>query len=293
MKKLILSLCLVLAGCAGPLIIKHNFEDYNQVLHYNDSQQLLLNIVRVRYHEFPYFLKTGNLSTSYNHSYRGSIGETAMGMGFRTWEIGPSFQESPTVTYTPLDGEVFVKQLLSEMDPKTFVLLSRSGWPVSVLSKLMVDRVETTQPNTPAVQRWRDEIKRAEDQNNVHVITGRDGASQLLVNGTPVPLRNLVMRSFADILYKLSHDVEVPEAHQSWARNNKGEGLMKIQSSKAAPSDALVSVSYQGYYFSISHNDIQSKDTFLLVQMLYQLASGDIKTTQPVLTLPVGGSASR
>ena len=41
------------------------------------------------------------------------------------------------------------------------------------------------------------------------------------------------------------------------------------------------------YYFSIANSDIQSKDTFSLLKLLYQLQAGNVPTVQPLLTLPI------
>ena len=52
----------------------------------------------------------------------------------------------------------------------------------------------------------------------------------------------------------------------------------------------MVSVRYNGYYFSIARNDIRSKDTFALLKLLFAIQAGDVKTVQPILTLPVAGN---
>jgi hypothetical protein len=49
----------------------------------------------------------------------------------------------------------------------------------------------------------------------------------------------------------------------------------------------VVWVKHNGYYFSIARNDIQSKDTFAFLKLLFQLQAGDVKTISPILTLPV------
>jgi len=62
-------LCLVsmllLAGCSVPSrSIRSTFADYNQTIQFNESQEMLLNLVRLKYRETPLFLKVGALSTS-------------------------------------------------------------------------------------------------------------------------------------------------------------------------------------------------------------------------------------
>lgn len=52
-------------------------------------------------------------------------------------------------------------------------------------------------------------------------------------------------------------------------------------------NDALVWVEHNGRIFSISNQDIRSKDTFALVKMLFEIPAGDIQSVTPILTLPV------
>ena len=58
--------------------------------------------------------------------------------GDQVWGInaGSSLSSRPTITYTPIEGNTFVKQLLGEIDPSTFVLLFRSGWPIQTLCQV-------------------------------------------------------------------------------------------------------------------------------------------------------------
>ncbi len=58
--KLIFStLCLILTACQniGPKRLKPERLNYNRAIHYTEKQQKLLNIVRLRYGDSPFFLR--------------------------------------------------------------------------------------------------------------------------------------------------------------------------------------------------------------------------------------------
>jgi len=65
--------------------------------------------------------------------------------------------------------------------------------------------------------------------------------------------------------------------------------LMHIHWSEQRPKNAYVTVSYRGRWFYIDDSDLTSKSTFSLLMQLFALQAGEIKSTAPVLTLPVGG----
>ena len=61
----VLSLVLALAGCAniGPSVVATERYQYNLAMQRAEDQQLLSNLVRLRYRDRPYFLETSSLAT--------------------------------------------------------------------------------------------------------------------------------------------------------------------------------------------------------------------------------------
>jgi hypothetical protein len=101
------------------------------------------------------------------------------------------------------------------------------------------------------------------------------------------PIHTVQMRSFLDVMFFLAKNTEVPPAHRDQVKDSTPNGWIHIHSTPSRPDDALVSVRYNNYWFSIASTDIPSKDTFSLVKLLYQMQAGDIPTVQPILTLPI------
>ena len=65
--------------------------------------------------------------------------------------------------------------------------------------------------------------------------------------------------------------------------------LRTVNATRIRPTNAAISVSYRGYWFSILDNDPKSKNTFTLMLAMTSLSKVSVDTVKPVLTLPVGG----
>ncbi len=135
--------CLV--GCTqlGPGLVKAGRNDYNIVLQQTEDEELILNLVRVRYGDRPLFLDVNSVSTSFNWtqgtSAQGELFENGgKDLEVSNMSIGGSLQytERPTITYTPRGGSDFVKSVLTPADIDTLIILSNSGWSIDrLLSK--------------------------------------------------------------------------------------------------------------------------------------------------------------
>ncbi|MCB1728997.1 MAG: hypothetical protein KDI21_00825 [Halieaceae bacterium] len=129
---------------AGPTLVSGSRTDYNMVLRQADDQQMLLNLVRLRYRDQPMFLEVSALNTQFSISNEVSA-STVLGQGDSYLGVGGSViaQETPTVSYTPLKGADFVKRILDPIDLDTLFLLNSSGWSSERLFRLLVDEMNT------------------------------------------------------------------------------------------------------------------------------------------------------
>lgn len=284
----------LLSGCMGSTLIRQNFTDYSQTLHYNGQQQMLQNIVYLRYRETPFFMKVGALSVNYELKASSALGikDIKDANSPVDFSVEPSIIEKPTVTYTPVEGDIFVKQMLTEIDPNVFALLIRSGWPIDTLSKLAIVSIgdlRSKADDNSGFRRLVQQLAEAQIHHQLNINYNKDNKDLVMTAGElRIPLNSIRFRSFLDVMYELSKNVEVPEKHQNWVRNkDDANGLIHIYPSLFKPGDGYVSISNHGYYFSIKQDDVDSKDVFSLMQVLYQMQAGDIKGVQPVLTLPI------
>ncbi|MCM8542074.1 MAG: hypothetical protein NE328_17525 [Lentisphaeraceae bacterium] len=358
-KSLALTLMVALfTGCGsliGPSNIRNERQDFNVALQQTNDEQMLLNLVRMKYRDTNMFLEVGAIASQYsltsNVTASGSLTNNfsnSIGLGSKI-----EYQEKPTISYTPLHGQSFITRLISQVPPQTVGLLYKSGWSVERLFLLCMERIATVQnaPSasgpTPKYAPKFEDFKRLSDllrdlqveggiqldvveipstkttgftlrfnknvdktkSDEVRKILGLGQADYYVlaqVNSDKVENEILFeTRSIREMLFYLSHGVEVPESHVEKGLvtvTKKQDGstfdwkdltgdLMKVKSAKCLvpPTNAYVSVKYRDTWFYIEDNDLNSKSTFSLLIQLYDLQSGDTKDTSPVMTLNVGG----
>lgn len=106
--------------------------DYNDAIVRSFDNQMLLNLVRLRYQDSIFFLDLSSVVASYRREVNGSVspGGVVNGATSYSWAAaaGGAWSESPTISYVPLQGEDFAKRLLAPVEPAAILLLSRSGW---------------------------------------------------------------------------------------------------------------------------------------------------------------------
>ncbi|MEK9686559.1 MAG: hypothetical protein VW259_04535, partial [Methylophilaceae bacterium] len=140
--------CILLSSCSqfGPDFMKAGRNDYNKVLAQTDDEETLLNLVRLRYADNPAFLKVNSVSTSFNwkegFGLDGSIFESdAVGKNNIGIRGNTEYIEKPTISYSPLSGADFVKNVLTPIDHQVILLLARSGWSLERILRLTVNKI--------------------------------------------------------------------------------------------------------------------------------------------------------
>lgn len=150
-------MCFLISGCntIGPRSISNGRSDYNRALVKSDQEQILLNLVRLRYHDTPQFIEVSGFTAAYelitNSSLTGTLGATGE-PGPLVGGIGVTIKEKPTITYTPLQGENFITQMLSPISGEKLVLLAQSTRDVDTVMRLALQVVGTEKnvvPNAP------------------------------------------------------------------------------------------------------------------------------------------------
>lgn len=151
-----MSLLLSLAGCStlGPNAIKREQRPYNESIISSWKEQLLLNIVRLRYRDEPYFLEVASINTSFTLGVGASTDDTQFNIHGAPSLFNPNahlnYETRPTITYAPLTGENFVKQILSPIPPSYIFTLAQSGWSIDRIFNLCVNRINNIDNATSA-----------------------------------------------------------------------------------------------------------------------------------------------
>lgn len=143
-----LALLGALAGCnaIGPSVLRSGRQDYNEVVQQTASEQLLLNLVRLRYLEPPLFLEVASVTASYQMESGLGVGASVPNQGAAAGTVfsptlRAAFLEKPTISFVPLQGDKFVTQLLAPISIDKLLLLFHSGWSVERILRVCVQRL--------------------------------------------------------------------------------------------------------------------------------------------------------
>src|SRR6516164_1551049 len=116
---------------SGPQSIPRDRSAYSTSLSDSWKQETLFNIVKVRYLDPPVFIDVGSIVASYTLAQSASIGGTIEPGGSSNGTLGGSLglSNSPTITYTPLTGNAYIKGLVTPLPPELLFSAIQNGLP--------------------------------------------------------------------------------------------------------------------------------------------------------------------
>jgi hypothetical protein len=141
-RSLLLLLTTMVVACAsvGPKTVPRDQFDYNAAIAESSQQQLLLNLVRLRYSEAPVFLKVSSVISQYSRvgSVSAGVAANAGATGDNTASVGGGlvWADRPTITYAPVTGQEFSRNLLTPLPPTALFELMQSGWPAGLVLRV-------------------------------------------------------------------------------------------------------------------------------------------------------------
>ncbi len=353
---LLIVLSMFFAGCkaVGPEAINAGRSDYNIAIQQTSNEQMLLNLVRLKYRDTPFFMEVASVSTNFNFKSTAGASATLPESASKSYGLSGSlaYTENPTITYTPLQGDKFVAQLMSPVDLDTILLLYHSGWSIERIFRVCIQSINgiknmpsasgptpdyepvcqeffevikllrslqkqgklemgksTNGPNGQACVelRFTEEGAVSDEAAGLRELLGLDNGRRSFPMMTQVGKGNkdrlgVVTRSLMAGMFYLSQAVSVPVSDEQAGRvtvtkTKNGQRynwqeamgqLITIESSKKTPQNAYATVYYRGHWFYIDDSGLTSKSTFSLLMQLFALEAVEIKSTAPVLTLPVG-----
>jgi hypothetical protein len=115
------------SGCLGPKAIQYTRLRYNEVVRDTNDQQLLLNIVRLRYADSPVFIDLPSITSQFEISgggnYLGGYGnQTNAPASLGTGQL--SLRDTPTLSYHPREGREIAKALLTPLSADLFNIVN-------------------------------------------------------------------------------------------------------------------------------------------------------------------------
>lgn len=140
--RLLLLTSLVLPGCVGPASVRLTRPHYNESVKLTNERELLLNLVRLRYNESPYYIAVSSITAQFAaDSTAGFSAEADAGrsnyFGFGDIQLG----DRPTISYTPQQSAEFLQALATPLDLKSVTFLLRSNWNADQTLRITVKSI--------------------------------------------------------------------------------------------------------------------------------------------------------
>src|SRR5262252_130249 len=137
---------MVAAGCTtlGPYALDQTRLHYNEVIKRTTEEQLLLNIVRLRYTDTPSSLAVSAIAAQFEISknfqltpfFVASGAEVAKSYSAVLPQLGIGSADRPTFSLTPLDDQEFTRKLFTPLPLEGLIYLAKKTWPIATVFRL-------------------------------------------------------------------------------------------------------------------------------------------------------------
>ena len=136
----------LLQGCQsafGPQSLQRTHPAYNAAITASVNEQMLQNLVRLRYRDVPFFLEIGSVTSTLSIGANANLGASIAigGQDSLSPLTGLAYVDAPTISYAPLRGEDLLKSLLSPLQLESILVLTQSGWQISRVFGLCFERI--------------------------------------------------------------------------------------------------------------------------------------------------------
>ena len=131
--------CVISTGCMAGRGVRMTRQPFNEAAHYTAKQEMLLNIVRLKYREPPQFMALSSINESLSYSAGGSASFSPFNLA--GWDFFPSASESPNFTYAPLESDEFNRRLINPIPKDVLDLLGATNWSPGHLLRVTVKNI--------------------------------------------------------------------------------------------------------------------------------------------------------
>jgi len=137
----VILLC-ALSGCIGSKHLVDGHIAYNEAVRDASDKELLLNIVRIRYHDTIEFLSINSINSTVSFSLAADAG-VSLGAGDNrtSASTGAGYSSTPTISFSPLRGEQFARKLTEPVGLPVIVYLSSVTRDAHQIFRLLVTRM--------------------------------------------------------------------------------------------------------------------------------------------------------
>jgi len=340
------ALLVTACGSLGPRTMDRDQIDYGRSVGDNWKNQLLANLVKIRFIDMPVFVDVGQIVSGYSleTQVNGTLGFNNSLLGADSQVVGASgkYTDRPTITYTPKTGQAYLRSLLEPIEPSAILALVLTGYSpellftwavesingvenyssrgkaqhqhianpefyefVSLLAELQdngaigfeIDRDPETsydillffddQRSSPEIDQKRQRIR--------EILGAKPGVSKLPVIYSPFAINDeslaMQTRSILQVMTTMSSFVDVPSDKVAHAADGFDfsqipQRPFHVRTSEDEPDDAYASFHYQGDWYWIAHDDLETKRVFTLMLFLTTLTNRQGAEAAPLLTIP-------
>lgn len=130
-------------GCLGPTALQRTRLKYNESFRRTNDEQMLLNIVCLRYGDSPTFIDLPGITSQFEITAHGNFigghgnaypGSTSLGLGEML------FRDAPTLSFQPREGQEIARALMSPL-PAEAIRIVRAGLNVEQMLVLVVNEI--------------------------------------------------------------------------------------------------------------------------------------------------------
>jgi hypothetical protein len=141
------------SGCKhiGPRTVVADRAAYNEAVGASWKEQTLLNVVKLRYADTPFFLEVPQITSGYTLQGQaiatGAISPPVNPVATFAQQLGAglnfqgAYQDRPTISYQPQTGSQFIRNITSPINPGSVLFLLQSGYPADLVFDLTVESI--------------------------------------------------------------------------------------------------------------------------------------------------------
>jgi len=228
-------MCAAIAGCAslGPQALQQSRLQYNEAVKATTEEQLLLNIVRLRYTDTPSSLSVSSITAQFERSQNLQITPFFTSAGAdqnRSFtailpQAGVATADRPTVSLTPLDDQEFTRKLFTPMTLDGIVYLAKTTWPISTVFRLYLENLNwvpnaqtasgPTPKSAPVVDDFLRGIAALQSlQDRGSIVFGQEERAEAV--GSPLPAASVTARDLIEAA-KSGYEYRQDEKSGTWS----------------------------------------------------------------------------
>lgn len=236
--------------------------NYNKAGAESANEQILLNIVRLRYRQPVYFVEVTSMLNQYtfqaganyrtwwndlniwpNAALRAAYGVDNDPSEQSEWGGNVGYVDRPTISYAPLQGKDFAARVMTPIPTSVIIYLSQSGWDIDQLLECCVQRLNDVR-NTPihnvgGDQAWSTAefarvaslLKQVQDTGELNLTVEVDRAQNANYLAVPAPTQQTaaLAKELSELL-DLRSDVERIRIVPAGVRHSENELVMQTRS---------------------------------------------------------------